>query len=148
MMFDPPKIPGQCLQYNYSIFHSCEKCSNGAGQWVTSHQTNTHIDGFRHPCSNPTGSNLSGNKNTPWKQPTILPPPLTANKRVQFANQAADSKLAASEDSHFSPPPPTPQLHLAASLEKIYNIDSLYCYLSLGEPTITSQFCITDAVKI
>ena len=48
-MFIPPKTPNQQLVYNGSTFFWCTKCNNGAGQWVTSHQTATHVDGFRHP---------------------------------------------------------------------------------------------------
>jgi hypothetical protein len=32
------------MQYNDSIFHWCAKCNKGAGQWVTSHQTSTHVN--------------------------------------------------------------------------------------------------------
>jgi hypothetical protein len=49
-MFIPPKLPTKQLTYNNSTFYWCTKCNNGAGQWVISHQTSTHVNGFRHPA--------------------------------------------------------------------------------------------------
>jgi hypothetical protein len=46
-MFVPPSTSGETQQYNNKTFTWCTKCRQGKGQWVSAHDSNTHVDGFR-----------------------------------------------------------------------------------------------------
>jgi hypothetical protein len=96
-MFAPPPNPGQQRKYNDSIFNWCVKYNGGNGQWVTSHTTSTHVDGFRHPrASSATFDRCSGTN-----PPTLLPVPALKPK-VHFANGAT---ATAPTPPSLTPPP-------------------------------------------
>ncbi len=46
-MFVAPKIHGEMRQHNGKTYNWCTKCRQGSGQWVSTHDSTTHIDGFR-----------------------------------------------------------------------------------------------------
>jgi hypothetical protein len=46
-MFIPPSTPGETRHYNNKTFTWCTKCRQGKGQWVSAHDSNTHVEGFR-----------------------------------------------------------------------------------------------------
>ncbi len=58
-MFNPPTIAGETRQYNNKTYTWCTKCRQGRGQWVSAHDSNTHVDGFRptHRRSNNNNQN-------------------------------------------------------------------------------------------
>jgi hypothetical protein len=138
-MFIPPKFPNQQLVYNDSTFFWCKKCNNGAGQWVTSHQTSTHVDGFRHPRAR-----ISTNPSFPGQpQPSPrLPPrqgypdaghppafqraprPSPSHQPRPFANIAHDPPVESLPEPLQSPDNVvTPdQLCLAAGIENCFDL--------------------------
>ncbi len=62
-MFVPPTTPGETRQYDNKTFTRCTKCHQGKGQWVSAHDSNTHVDGFR-----PTPRRFNNNTNTSRQQ--------------------------------------------------------------------------------
>jgi hypothetical protein len=138
-MFIPPKLSTQQLTYNNSTFYWCTKCNNGAGQWVTSHQTSTHVDGFCHPRSRaamqPTnpGQHLHHPHPKPYTTPSGHPstfqhaPRFSGPPRPRlYANLAQDQPSTDARPSAQTHPPEaniTPdQLCLAAGIENCFDL--------------------------
>jgi hypothetical protein len=46
-MFVAPADMSEIKHWNGKDWHWCAKCHNGRGQWASTHDTSTHVDGFR-----------------------------------------------------------------------------------------------------
>jgi len=138
-MFIPPKSPNQQLIYNDSTFYWCTKCNHGAGQWVNLHQTQTHIDGFRHPRARVPSNLLPPDQQQPNPRfqphqrnshPGTLPAFPRAPRPTQtpqprpFVNIAHESPADPITDpSSNNETPITPeQLCLAADIENCFDL--------------------------
>ncbi len=95
--FHLPQTPNQTLWYNNSKFVWCTKCNKGGGQWVTSHETYTHVDGYRFQRPRPS----------PAPQP---PHGILRHSPLPFSdpkNNTRDQRVTFVENGINIPPPPT-----------------------------------------
>jgi hypothetical protein len=92
-MFIPPATPGETKQYHNKTFTWCIKCRQGKGQWVSAHDSLTHIEGFR-PTPRRSSNNPNNNRqqrtgilrNTPRKDPPTSMQLTNTRAHVSFAD--------------------------------------------------------------
>jgi hypothetical protein len=87
-MFNPPATAGETRQFNNKTYTWCTKCRQGRGQWVSAHDSNTHVDGFR-----PTNRRYNNSTNNRQQRTGILkngpkkdPPNHLGNTNINKAN--------------------------------------------------------------
>jgi hypothetical protein len=87
-----PKDPNETVAHNNKIFQWCARCHNGRDQWVTSHTTETHIDGFTRDRSSKQQSKgvprSTGKHQPPPPKPSPTPP---YRGHVGFLDQPDDA---------------------------------------------------------
>jgi hypothetical protein len=122
-MFIPPTNLGETKQYNNKTFTWCTKCHQGKGQWVSAHDSTTHIEGFRpspRRFGNPSSTNRQKQqgilKNNPKKDHlTTMTNNNNNHAHVSFADETSNH-LDKTADGYSA------QLSLQDSINACFNL--------------------------